>query len=310
MVKILGITLSLCTLFYSSFGIHIGSVPNTPALLYTNPYVYGNPFVVPVAYPSYPAYPYTIQALPGIAEEASSGPKFYPYRKGGNKTEEEEEEVVKPVLYASRLGARNLDLCYYLGNDIFTSHVACNENWADGTAEGVKKYINELTFQSNKLLGENNLLLSWKGPFARHDSNERYPTNPSLDTTALFSRGCDAVVFLVFNQFAADCETPVDGHKYAGVNKGGMCEAQTGSGYTVVVDQGYIDDVWTGPQILAHHLLRMLIADLPDNEKTCPATTSLMHSQLYPGIQKVDQCVVDKLNKSKVSLRPCMQNKF
>lgn len=47
----------------------------------------------------------------------------------------------------------------------------------------------------------------------------RYPTNPSLDTTALFSRGCDAVVFLVFNQFAADCETPVDGHKYAGVNK-------------------------------------------------------------------------------------------
>ncbi len=52
----------------------------------------------------------------------------------------------------------------------------------------------------------------------------RYPTNPSLDTTALFSRGCDAVVFLVFNQFAADCETPVDGHKYAGVNKVGHLE--------------------------------------------------------------------------------------
>ena len=47
----------------------------------------------------------------------------------------------------------------------------------------------------------------------------RYPTNPSLDTTALFSRGCDADVSLVFNEFAADCETPVDGHKYAGVNK-------------------------------------------------------------------------------------------
>ncbi len=28
------------------------------------------------------------------------------FRKGGKKTEDEEEEVVKPVLYASRLGAR------------------------------------------------------------------------------------------------------------------------------------------------------------------------------------------------------------
>ena len=28
------------------------------------------------------------------------------FRKGGNKTEDDEEEAVKPVLYASRLGAR------------------------------------------------------------------------------------------------------------------------------------------------------------------------------------------------------------
>ena len=34
--------------------------------------------------------------------------------------------------------------------------------------------------------------------------------------------------------------------------------------------QGFLDDTWTGPQILAHHLLKMLIADLPDSEKTCP----------------------------------------
>jgi len=247
-----------------------------------------------------------------LAEEYASDPKYSPFRKGGNNETEEgriaAEENVAPVLYASRLGARNLDLCYYLGEDIFTSHVACNENWADGTSEGVRKYINELTFETNKMLGTNNLLLSWKGPFARHDSKERYPTNPSFDTTALFSKSCDAVIFLVFNQFSSDCTTAVDGHKYAGINKGGMCESQSGGGYTVVVDQGYIDDVWTGPQILAHHLLRMLIADLPEKDRSCPETTSLLHSQLYPGIQKVDQCVVEKLNKSKVSLRPCMNN--
>lgn len=48
-----------------------------------------------------------------------------------------------------------------------------------------------------------------------------------------------------------------------------MCEAGQGSGYTVVVDQGFLNDVWTGPQILAHHIIKLLIQDIP-GDKTCP----------------------------------------
>ena len=48
-----------------------------------------------------------------------------------------------------------------------------------------------------------------------------------------------------------------------------MCEANIGKGYTIVVDQGFMNDVWTGPQILAHHLLKMLVDDIK-GEKTCP----------------------------------------
>ena len=32
------------------------------------------------------------------------------------------------------------------------------------------RYINEFTFQTNKLLGENNMKLTWKGPYHRHDA--------------------------------------------------------------------------------------------------------------------------------------------
>ena len=94
------------------------------------------------------------------------------------------EEDTPPAL--GRVAGRNLDLCYFLGNDIFTSHVPCNPNWGDGTNEGVSRsddhvssiiitklyirYINEFTFQTNKLLGEQNFKLTWKGPYHRHDA--------------------------------------------------------------------------------------------------------------------------------------------
>ena len=52
----------------------------------------------------------------------------------------------------------------------------------------------------------------------------------------------------------------------------------------------------------------MLTSDLSDQSKTCPNTDSLLHPKLYPGQQKVDQCVVDKLNRSRVSDRDCMRN--
>ena len=32
------------------------------------------------------------------------------------------------------------------------------------------RYINEFTFQTNKLLGEQNFKLTWKGPYHRHDA--------------------------------------------------------------------------------------------------------------------------------------------
>ena len=52
----------------------------------------------------------------------------------------------------------------------------------------------------------------------------------------------------------------------------------------------------------------MLTSDLRDQSKTCPNPDSLLHPKLYPGKQKVDQCVVDKLNRSTVSDGACMRN--
>ena len=96
--------------------------------------------------------------------------------------------------------------------------------------------------------------------------------------------GCDAVVFLVFNKFNSDCKTQTYGHEFGGLSQGGMCEQHQGRGYTIVVDQvrqlflltfiiasyfqGFLGDAWTGPQILAHHLLLMLTSDLPDQVST------------------------------------------
>jgi len=262
-------------------------VPQIPSVYFTSPYTYPRLYI-----------------NAGVSFFPKAGPVFSPVRSG---PVEETDEDIEPATYSSRLATRNLDLCYFLGNDIFNSHVACNENWADGTAKGVKKYINELTYQANRIIGEKNLKLVWKGPYSRHDADKRYPSNPSHDTVSVSTYGCDAVIFLVFNEFSKDCKTAVNGHKYGGVNQGGMCETAEGKGYSVIVDQGYLDNVWTGPQIMAHHLLRMLIDDLP-GDKTCPNKESLLHPSLYPGKQRVDDCAVAKLNKSKVSLRKCMQD--
>jgi len=263
-------------------------VPQVPSLVFTS---------------AYPLPSYYSQGPVGTYLSAHAGPIFSPVRSPFRAPAEE----LEPATYSSRLNARNLDLCYFLGNDIYQSHVACNPRWADGTVEGVKKYINELTFETNRVLGTNNLKLVWKGPYQRRNVNSRYPENAAGDTQSVASQGCDAVVFLVFNQFSKDCKTATTGHKYGGINKGGMCEAANGSGYTIIVDQGFLDDTWTGPQILAHHLLRMLVSDI-NGDKTCPNKSSLLYPQLFPGKQRVDQCVVNKLNKSRVSLRQCMQN--
>jgi len=272
--------------------------------------------------PTFPAHPLQryIQVhspvLPPLASPDISystldpGLEFSPVKKTPEGEEEDgktAEEDIPPAL--GRVAGRNLDLCYFLGNDIFTSHVPCNPNWGDGTNEGVSRYINEFTFQTNKLLGEQNFKLTWKGPYHRHDAaTSLTPGNPTEDVLSVIGYGCDAVVFLVFNKFNSDCKTQTYGHEFGGLSQGGMCEQHQGRGYTIVVDQGFLGDAWTGPQILAHHLLLMLTSDLPDQVKTCPNTNSLLHPKLYPGEQRVDQCVVDKLNRSRVSDRACMAN--
>lgn len=210
----------------------------------------------------------------------------------------------------TRNGPRNIDLCYFLGQDIFTSHVRCNSNWADGTNEGVRRYINEMTYETNRMVGVNNLRLVWKGPFVRTEGVAQSQEGDAVrqDVLSVANQNCDAVVFLLFNQFSEDCKTTTTGHKFGGVSYGGMCEVPQGRGYTVVVDQGFLKDAWTGPQILAHHLLLMLTSDLPDKSKHCPRQESLLFPKLDPGKQRVDQCVVDKLTRSGVSRRACMQD--
>ena len=132
---------------------------------------------------------------------------------------------------------------------------------------------------------------------------------------------CDAVVFLVFNDFVEQNAT--DGHKFSGFVKGAPCESHLGSGYLVMVDQGFWGNEWTGPQILAHQLLRLLTADVcaglkPYENKQvntkvhwntncfCQNEESLLHPYIKPGEQYLDQCVIDKLNKSDISLRQCL----
>merc|ERR1712152_19387 len=99
-----------------------------------------------------------------------------------------------------------------------------------------------------------------------------------------------------------DCKTTTTGHKFGGVSYGGMCEVPDGRGYAVVVDQGFLKDAWTGPQILAHHLLLMLTSDLPDKNKHCPNQESLLYPKLDPGRQRVDQCVVHKVWSQQTSV--------
>ena len=48
--------------------------------------------------------------------------------------------------------------------------------------------------------------------------------------------GCDAVMFMVFNNYTAAQTT--NGHKYSGFVQGGPCENKFGKGYAVIVDQG------------------------------------------------------------------------
>jgi hypothetical protein len=158
------------------------------------------------------------------------------------------------------------------------------------------------------ILGLHNYKLKWKGPYARSDVENRYPDQLEEDTIRASGSGCDIVVFLVFNDFS-DGSGETSGHKYSGFAAGGPCEASRGSGYTVIVDQGFLGKSWMGPQVLAHHILLMLTSDLNqvnDPNRYCPDKGSLLHQNIKAGKQSMDQCIIDKLNLSNISLRPCL----
>jgi len=205
----------------------------------------------------------------------------------------------------------NITMCYYLGDDIETSHLQYNDQWKydSRNLNGLYNYINQLTLGANTLLGLHNYKLKWKGPYGRSDKAEKYPSSDNLkyDVLQASTVGCDVVVFLVFNDFSTGQNT--DGHKYSGFANGAPCEASQASGYTVIVDQGFYGDVWMGPQILAHHLLLMLTADLfqpNDPRRYCNNEYSLLHKNIKAGEQYVDQCIIDMLNNSDISIRQCL----
>jgi len=224
----------------------------------------------------------------------------------------------------------NLTICYYTGDDILKSHLMFNDRWWFDryNLEGLKTYINDLTFGANVLLGRDNYSLRWRGPFKRSDADKRYPGNMEKDTKRAQANlgNCDAVVFLVFNNFVAQNAT--DGHQFSGFVKGAPCEAHRGSGYIVMVDQGFWKTEWTGAQILSHQLLRLLTADVCDGTCSecrhpyadikakntihwntncfCKNEDSLLHPYIKPGEQYLDNCVIKKLNKSDISLRECL----
>jgi len=207
--------------------------------------------------------------------------------------------------------ATNITMCYYIGNDVESSHLQFNDQWKYDkyNLNGLYNYINQLTLGANTLLGLHNYKLKWKGPYGRTDRTSKYPSTENLeyDTYQASLVGCDMVVFLVFNDFSTGQNT--EGHKYSGFAVGAPCEAAQKSGYTVIVDQGFYGDVWMGPQVLAHHMLLMLTADLyaaNDPRRYCYNEYSLLHKNIKAGEQYVDQCIIDKLNESNISIRPCL----
>ena len=48
----------------------------------------------------------------------------------------------------------HLDLCFYLGDDVKSSHVMCNANWNNDTAEGWAQYIDDLGYATEAILSE------------------------------------------------------------------------------------------------------------------------------------------------------------
>lgn len=253
-------------------------------------------------------YVYSLFGLTNVVEKGVGGLNAIKSKIFGKHQAKQTPRYQSPT---DVIAATDITMCYYLGDDIEKSHLQYNDEWAydSSNLNGLYAYINQLTLGANTLLGLHNYKLKWKGPYGRTDKSQKYPSTEHLqyDTYQASLVGCDIVVFLVFNDFSTGQNT--DGHKYSGFAVGAPCEAAQKSGYTVIVDQGFYGDVWMGPQILAHHLLLMLTADLyqpTDPRRYCSYEYSLLHKDIKAGEQYVDQCIIDKLNESNISIRPCL----
>jgi len=253
-------------------------------------------------------YVYGLFGLTNVVEKGTAGLNAIKNKIFGKHAAKQSARYQYPTNVNA---ATNITMCYYLGDDIESSHLQFNDQWKYDryNLKGLYNYINQLTLGTNTLLGLHNYKLKWKGPYGRTDKASKYPSTEHLqyDTYQASLVDCDVVVFLVFNDFSTGQNT--DGHKYSGFAVGAPCEASQKSGYTVIVDQGFYGDVWMGPQILAHHMLLMLTADLyaaNDPRRYCPNEYSLLHKNIKAGEQYMDQCIIDKLNESNISIRPCL----
>jgi hypothetical protein len=216
-----------------------------------------------------------------------------------------------------------VDLCYYLGDDVLDSHVKFFD-WFDGSVEAYKTYVNLLTLQAKKLMNRvdkagqvynNDFQLTWRGPWQRSDHASRYPDRAREDTKAAAKQGCDVVIFLVFNNYTGVGAT--EGHDIAGYAEGAACEASVGSGFAAVIDQGFYQDTWVGPQVLAHHLFLLLTSDLfvannqiPNQKlesRNCPSPDSILYDNISTGQQYRDKCLNSKLERSSIPRRSCLQ---
>ena len=99
-----------------------------------------------------------------------------------------------------------------------------------------KRFVFADRVDRNGNVYNNDFLLTWKGPWQRSDYDKRYPDNAREDTKAAAVLGCDATVFMIFNNYTGVDAT--DGHEIGGYAEGGCCEAADGRGFTAVVDQG------------------------------------------------------------------------
>ena len=83
---------------------------------------------------------------------------------------------------------------------------------------------------------------------------------------------------------------------------------------------GFLGSDWVGPQVLAHHILLEMTADLYLKEyhlneqkftlesRNCPTKSSLLYPEFFLGQQWRDKCINDKLTRSKIPFKECLHD--